>query len=233
MSMRISVLSIGRLQASDFASLVQRIGQENFDSSRNSGFLISRQKSSLVEGRYVHKVNSVIKVVDPLGGTLEFPRVAFFEQRFQLQLKSPQLVLFDPSSSWQSLLGRLLEFSDFTISAEPISLTLKSLVKELSGEFTNVRVYGANVEALQINEQTIAKVSIESSADARLEAKAFLKSRQFDFSSLKCEFEHGSRVRRCELRANGSLTVYGNCDPLLETAFTKMLSRLCAEVKPA
>lgn len=227
--MRISALSIGQLQKSELSSLIRQIGADSFDSSRSSGFLVCSQTSERIEASYVHKVTGVLKITDPFGTPLEFPRVTFFEQRFRLQLKPPQLVLFDPGQGWQPLLGRLLEFSNFRISAEPIQMSLQSLVSGLSAEFENVRVYGANLNALSVNDQTTARISFESSSDARQEAKAFLKNHRCDFSALKCEFEYGGRIRRCELRPSGSITFYGESDPMLEAAITRMLSRMCAE----
>ena len=227
MSTRISVLAVNHLTANQFSALTKRISAEAFDSSTNSGFLINRQSNSSVEGRYVQKISGTVKVVDPLGETLEFPRVVFLEQRFQLTLKSPQLILFNPGSALQSMLGRLLEFSDFKMSAEPIDIPLTALVKQAAIAFSNVRVYAANVEPFPVNSDTTIRLSVESSGDARAQAKGFLKSRSVEFGSLKCEFEHGSRVRRCEFRRNG-VTIYGECDPILEAAFTQVLTQMCA-----
>ena len=227
MSTRISVLSVGHLSPSLFSKLAENIGAEDFDSTKNSGFLISRESGTSLEGRYVQKITGTVKVVDPLGSTLEFPRVTFVEQRFRLSMKSPQLVLFDPGSAWKPLLGRLLQFSDFKLSVESIDLALTALVKQAVEVFSNVRVYSASVEPFQVDGETTIRVSVESSGDARVQSKSFLKGKAVEFSSLKCEFEHGARTRRCEFRRNGAITIYGDCDPILEAEFTKLLTGLC------
>lgn len=227
MSTRLSFYSVSRLTPDSFAKIKRGMSAEAFDSERQSGFLLSRQTASLVEGRFVQKISDVVKVVDPLGATLEFPRVTFLEQKFMLSTKSPQLVLFNPGPALQSFLGRLIEFADFKIGAEPVHFSVNSLLKEITKSLENIHVYAVSIDSFSLDNATTAKISVESTADARQRAKAFLKPRPVEFTNLKCEFEFASRIRRCELKSAGAITIHGEGDPILEQMFLDHVSIIC------
>lgn len=231
MSTRISFFSIISLSAKSLAVLTERMAEEGFDQNHAAGFLISRQTAASVEGRYVQKISDVVKGIDPLGNSFEFSRVVFNEQRFELGLKTPQLTLFNPSSAAQSLLGRLLEYADFKIAVEPITLPIKHMLNEIGTKFTNVHVYSVSTDAFNLDDCSTARISVESSADARLRAKALLRAQKVEFSIVKCEFEYADRIRRCELKPGGSVTLYGDSDPVLEDAFRSIVSSVCGRLK--
>lgn len=230
MSTRISFLAMNRLRPNEFEKISSKVSTETFTETESSGFLISKQSASAIEGRYAQKISDVLRVTDPFGHTFEYPRVTFLEQRFLLSLKVPQLILINPNSAGQALVGRLLEYTDFSIAAEPILFSMKDAIKEISERFTNLQVYTVSIDEFQLDDNSTARISVESSKDARIKAREFLKPRKFEFCGIKCQFDYADRTRRCELKSNGSVTIYGESDPLLEDAITKIVCRACGKL---
>ena len=206
------------------------IAAEKFDSSQTAGFLIDRESTRQVEGRYVQKVSAVETLRDPFGKSYNFERTFFTEQRFWLRLKPPGLILFDSNSAGRILTGRLSDFSDFRISLENIDWLPENLLMAFVERFGPVRVYAATVDEIKLSPSAAVSLLFESTDDVRPHVRRFLKGKQSTFESLKIEFTFSGSSKRCELRKNGTVQIYGDYDPSLTMLVIQLVERFLSNL---
>lgn len=215
MSTKLSFYTAGEMQPNRMTGIIAGMANEKYADGSSSGFIITEQSQIQIAGRYVQKVEATEKVTDPLGNVLEFPVVHFLQQKFELSARPPYLLLFNSSSVAKALIGRLAEFSDFTISIEPMEFAPEKVFRAFSQAFEQIRVYAATIDELSLSADTIVRLHFESSGKLEQEARQFLKSRRFTFASIKMLFQFSGQNRRCEIKSSGAVCLYGDEDPAL------------------
>lgn len=198
--------------------IVRGMRAEPYKEDAASGFMVDEQSLIMIRGRFVQKITLTEKVVDPLGNEFEYPLIQFIQQEFAICARPAHIMLLNPSTASRALTGRLAEFSDFNISVEPIAFDPDRCLKSFASRFDGVRVYAATIEDLPISSDTTARISFQSSGSLEPQARAFLKNRRFKFSSLRFSFLFGEQMRRCEIKASGTVILHGEYDPALRGA---------------
>ncbi len=193
--------------------LISGMRAELYSEGASSGFIVSEQSNIHITARYVQKVQATEKVTDPLGNTLEFPVVHFSEQKFELFARPSHLLLVNSTTLAKALVGRLAEFSDFTISVEPLEFSPEKVLTAFSQRFEQVSVYAASIEGLSLSAETTVRLNFESSGKLEQEARQFLKPRRFHFTAIKFSFQFAGQLRRCECKGSGAVCIFGDEDP--------------------
>ena len=211
------------------------INRELFTKSSSAGFLVDRASVNKIEARFIQRIIEKQTVEDPSGGAYQFERISFNEQKFCLRTKRPQLILFDPSSSSRSLAGRLSDFADFRIAVESIEVAPERFKDHLARTFDGLQVYSAVLEELELSPSTSVRLSFEGDGDVLDQVHKFLLQRQRKpaFEALKILFQFSGTTRRCEIRSNGSLQLYGEYDPSLTRKMLQLVDEFVSQAAPS
>ena len=228
MSTRISLFDIRNIDKLGMQPFLKGMALEKFSASQAAGFLVDRESSRQVEGRYVQKISTTETFDDPFGKKYSYERVFFTEQKFLLRLKSPNLVLFNSNSAGKILTGRLSDFSNFTMALEALTWSPEELLVQFAKQFPPVRVFAATVDEIKLCPTAAVSLFFESSDDVLPHARKFLKKKKPPFESLKLEFTYLESVRRCELRNNGGIQIYGDPDLAVTSAILELVDRFIA-----
>lgn len=223
MNTRISVMNIGRLRQIGLEFLHEKMLEDKFDDDSTSGFWIERANERELSGRFIEKHATEEIIVDPFGRELRFNRVFFAEQHFELRLTSPNLVLRDPSPVMKRLIGRLSEYSNFRIVVMPIECSAMQLLEVLVQRLENVETYAMSFAAFSVTPDITVRMSFKGTADVRAEARKFLGARRGEPEALKLQFTFADVIRRCELRENGAVQIYGEYEPELVSIFLRAI----------
>jgi len=224
-STRISFFDVGNLGKVGVQTFLKGMASEKFSATQAAGFLLTRQSSQQVEGRYVQKIVAVESFDDPFGKKYSYERTVYTEQKFILRLESPNLVLFDSNSAGKALMGRLSEFSGFRVALKPLNWAPEELLVSFAKRFAPVRVFAATVDGLKLSPSVTVRLCFESSDDVLTHVRSFLKKKTTAFESLKIEFSYLASTWRCELRRNGSIQIYGDFDPSITSAVLELVHR--------
>lgn len=203
--------------------IIAGMATEKYSDGASSGFIISNQSQVHIAGCYVQKIETTEKVTDPLGNILEFPVVHFLQQKFELFARSPHLLLINSSSVAKALIGRLVEFSDFTISVEPMGFVPEKVLTAFGQVFEQVSVYAASIDELSLSPETTVRLNFESSGKLEQEARQFLKPRRFKFATIKFGFLFAGQNRRGEIKSSGTVCLFGEDDPALTKIVLEVL----------
>lgn len=226
MSTRLSFYDVPQLKGGVLEELATKVSTNRFTSRASTGFLVDRISARRLDARFVVKVLSVDELTDPLGRKYTQETVSYSEQRFVLQDTYPNLVVYNPNHAFTLLSGRLLEFSDFQISLIEFAWQPEKVFTFLEERARPARVYAAKVDGISLGKGVEARMSIEGGGDdIRAQARSYFKSKPMRFTSLKAEFEYARQRRKCEIRADGGVTIFGEFDP----AFVDLWIEIAAE----
>ena len=216
MSIKLCFFEVAQLKQVGLKPFLDGIAREPFTKTSSAGFLADRVSANQIEARFIQRIIENHIVEDPSGGSYQFKRISFNEQRFCLRTKRPQLILFNPSAASRSLAGRLNEFADFRIAVDNVKLAPERLMNHLAQSFDELKVYSAVLKELEVSPSTNVKLSFEGSGDVLDQVQRFLQRRRKPaFENLKIHFQFAGGMKRCEIRSNGTLHLYEEYDPSL------------------
>ena len=208
--------------------IIAGMAGEKYTDGSSSGFIISEQSQNHISGNYIQKVEVTEKVTDPLGRVFEFPIVHFLQQKFEIFARGNFLLLLNSSPIAKAFVGRLAEFSDFTISVEPLTFVPEKILTSFNSTFESVKAYAASIEELSLSSETTARLSFESSGKLEQEVRQFLKPRRFKFTAIKFGFVYSGQNRRGEIKSSGTVYLYGEDDPALTKSVLEVLQPFVA-----
>src|SRR5215469_13253307 len=105
-------------------TLAAKMKSEPFREDRLQGFIVDRVREDSVEGRFIEKISYKETIKSPFGEEEVFDRVIYTQLEFNLSNKFPHLELWDAPRSTQAYISKLLEFSNFGVSIESLSVDL-------------------------------------------------------------------------------------------------------------
>jgi hypothetical protein len=96
-------------------------------------------------------------------------------------------------------------------------------------QYTPVRVFAATVDEIRLSASATVSLAFESSNGVLPHVRKFLKKKKPPFESLKLEFTYLDSVRRCELRSNSGIQIYGDSDPAVISAVLELVDRFITQ----
>src|SRR5207244_4517213 len=113
--------SIG-IQPSSLRGLAREMERASYGPKRPWGFRLEFVRDDHISGRYIERVEWIETVVDPLGESVDLPRIDFRIVAFRLATTEPSLELANPPRSCKAFFTRLAEFLDFKVAISPITI---------------------------------------------------------------------------------------------------------------
>lgn len=213
--------------------LASGVSEELFKAQSSAGFLVDRQSSTHLEGRYVQRVVTNEQQTDPFGKEYQQEYVYYIEQRFALSSTWPQLVIFNSSTALRTLISRLSEFSGFTLAIKDLKWNPDEILHALAIQVPDVRVTTAKVENIRVSLGVQVKMTFAGSdSDIREDVRKYLRRNEFLFSSYKVSFTHAGGKHISEIKANGVIQNHGEYDPALTSLWLKVMHDLRSKMQP-
>ncbi|SRR6266478_6881670 len=224
MSTRLSFLQITRLPELGLKVFVDAMGKERFTARSSSGFIVDSSSTRSVSARYVEKIAGVEMLTDPFGKTYRVEATYYSEQKFRLSIDDPELIVINANASSRAFTGRLSEFSDFKIAIQPLEWIAEHVLEALSKEVLSVRVFAAKVFDQKLSNAVQVRMSFDGGEiDVRPEIRKFLRREGVQFASLKVSFDHAGASRRCEIKPNGTVQMFGPYDPVMQELWIRVV----------
>jgi hypothetical protein len=171
------------------AELAARLKQRAYNLQQGDGFVLEQVRSTHLVARYVERVHRVDEVFDPFGNPETSERFEYRRHQFRISTDGPGLELMDPTRNPRTLIGRLLELTDFGLLVAPISVdpwVWTSEIQALLGTSGIVdRVQARNV---QIDADALASVQIDARIDALSAFQRFVRQPDFRLDKVRIRF---------------------------------------------
>lgn len=159
--------------------LAKRLKLKAFEGEQAEGFVLDRVRDSFLEARFVERIEYDDVVIDPFGKELKFHRVDFRKCEFRASMDGPGLELLDAPRSVQTMVSRLAEASEFSLSISPVSVNVLAWAKRLqNGLNTVVEVDSVQLGAVELSQSVLAKVVIKGTSDVLAAANRLVEGKR-------------------------------------------------------
>ena len=227
MSTKLSFFEVPGLDTVKLERLAEGMLAERFGGDASFGFLIDRRSTEKIEGRYVQRMQTSEILHDPFGAEYKQESLYFSEQRFAILTSTPNLIVYNSTSLLRPLIGRLSEFSEFSMAFKDLRWHPEDVYSALVAFAPAARIMSARVEDFSLTTGVQAKMLFVSvDKDVRQSVRTFLKNDRIAFSSLKVEYEYAGEKRICEIRNNGTIQNYGEYDSVVTDIWVKTIQNI-------
>lgn len=160
-------------------ALANRLKLKAFEGEQTEGFVLDRVRDNFLEARFVEKIEYDDTVVDPFGKELTFHRVDFRKCEFRASVNGPGLELVDAPRGVQTMISRLAEASEFSLSISPLSVSVLAWAERLQSGFNAVGVVDSiQVGAVELSQGVLAKAVIRGSSDVLVAANKLVEGKR-------------------------------------------------------
>ncbi len=203
MPLRVKWLKTSSIDKRTLDLLLSGIVKDEYSETRRSGFSDIAAHGSFLEAQYIERIESVLKINDPFGNPMEFPRIDFESVFFIFGTKFPNLELHNPPRGLGGFFNQLARHLHFKLSIEPIQVDLTRWITALENEVDTLEVSGAWVSNISLSNAVEAKIAIIGSIEVRPLIKNITGKYAFAFSKMQVNGILRSQPFRCELFAEG------------------------------
>jgi hypothetical protein len=177
-------------------ALASKMRADPFKKDGSEGFLVDRVREDSIEGRFIEKISYTETITSPFGEEQVFDRIIYTQLEFNLTNKFPHLELWDPPRSTQGYISKLLQFSNFAVSIEPLSVNLiewanlfQAIVKE------KVTIDSVQISGLEIQRGVTAKIVVSGDKDVREALELIARKKEYQLEKIHLQlFSNGSAV---------------------------------------
>ena len=159
--------------------LAKRLKLKAFEEEQTEGFVLDRVRDNFLEARFVEKIEYDETIVDPFGKELTFHRVDYRKCEFRASVEGPGLELIDAPRSVQTMVSRLAEASEFSLSIGPMSVSVLAWANRLQRGLNAVGVVDSiQVGAVELSQGVLAKAVIRGSSDVLAAANKLVEGKR-------------------------------------------------------
>lgn len=189
-----------------FRDLGRRLADSKFAADSTKGFILTRTRNDIIEGKYFERFLTTDIVVDPFGDEKSYERIEYQSTQFLFSPDFPQIELSNSPRSINSFTSQLLQIMDFKL--EWITLNLNVLkwaeqIEKLIG--SKITISQIQITGLKADEFTTLTASLTSTRDIRGALADFTKKRSHQLERLVASVPAEGRILRIELRSDGTI----------------------------
>lgn len=175
--------------------LAKRLKLKAFEGEQLEGFVLDRVRDNYLEARFVERIEYDDMVVDPFGKELTFHRVDFRKCAFRASIDGPGLELIDAPRSVQTMVSRLAEASEFSLSISPVSVNVLAWAKRLqSGLNAVAAVDSVQIGAVELSQGVLAKAVIKGTTDVLAAANKLVEGKRHVIEKVQLRLAGTKRV---------------------------------------
>ena len=211
-------------------TLAAKMKATPFKEDRAEGFIVDRVRDNSVEGRFIEKTSYEETITSPFGEERVFDRVIYTQLEFNLSNEFPHLELWNPPRSIQAYISKLLEFSNFAVSIEPLSVDLIQWVNLFQTTIKqNVTIDSVQISGLEIQRGVTAKVVISGDKDVRDAIELIARKKQYRLEKLHLQVFSDGGAAPIYLSNTGSVRLEGfhveNFLPALRSSLPRNIAK--------
>jgi hypothetical protein len=175
--------------------LAKRLRSQSFDGQQVEGFVLDRVRDDFVDARFVEKIEYEDTVVDPVGVESSYHRVEYRKCEFKAMINGPGLELVDAPRGVRTLVSRLAEVTDFTLSISPLSVDVLAWATVVQQRLNVAGVVDSlQVSAVELAKGVQAKAVMKGDGDVLAATKALVHGKQHIIEKVQIRFSGPKRM---------------------------------------
>jgi hypothetical protein len=206
-------------------TLAAKMHSDAFKEDKNEGFLIDRVRENSVEGRFVEKYSYEESVISPFGNESVFERVVYTQLEFGLSNTFPHIELWDPPRSTQSYISKLLEFNNFEVAIEPLSIDLIQWATAFELSINQkITIDFIQISGFEIERGVTAKIVVSGDKDVRDALQRIAKTKTYQLDKIHLKLFLDGALIPIQLANSGSVKLEAeHVDPFLSKLRSSLL----------
>lgn len=197
---------------------------EPYNNELGTGFLVQHADDHRLDAQYIEKIENISKEIDPFGIESEQRIVTYYSCRFSIDQESQMICFFDPPRSLRKFIAKLhsklgigLVITDIVIDPLKWATHVEENVKSLI--ITHLASSG-----IKTSRGGLAKISVASKKDSRLDFTDLLENRKHSMDSIKLKIQVSEDwSAQCEMSSMASCKLKGYGQLELVTLFKSAL----------
>lgn len=226
MPVRLKWYKASPINKKNLDQLLSGFVNDEYSEKKLWGFSNVTLRGAFIEGQYIERSESVIKVTDPFGNLLEFPRINFDKFSFLIGTKVPHLEVQDAPRGINGFLNQLAFYLNFSLAIEPIEIDLSDWFKVLQDNVDSIEVSGALISNISLSNAVSAKISVVGTNEVRPLIKNLTGKYSYVFSKFHVEGIYCSQSFKCDLIADGRANILSG----VEEEISEILRRSLAQI---
>lgn len=175
--------------------LAKRLSSKSFDGEKVEGFVLDRVRDDFIDARFVEKIEYEDTVTDPFGVESSYHRIEYRKCEFKAMINAPGLELVDAPRGVQTLISRLAEVTDFTLSISPLSIDVLVWATTVQQRLNVAGVVDSlQVGAIELSKGVQAKVVVKGQGDVLVATKAMVSGKQHIIEKVQIRFSGPKRL---------------------------------------
>lgn len=175
--------------------LAKRLNSQAFESKLSEGFVIDRVRDQFLEARFVEKVEYDESIIDPFGVESKFHRIEYRKCEFKASVDGPGLELIDAPRSIQTMISRLAEVTEFSLTVSPLSLDVLTWAKNVQQSLNFVGVVDSvQIGAVELSKGVQAKAIIRGTSNVLETANKLVEGKKHIIEKVQLRFNGTKRV---------------------------------------
>jgi hypothetical protein len=189
-----------------FRDLGRRLAESKFSADSTRGFILTRTRNDIIEGKYFERFLTTDVVTDPFGEQKSYERIEFKSTHFLFSPNFPQVELSNSPRSINSFTSHLLQIMDFKLEWITLNVNVLTWAEQLEKLIGgNVTISQIQVTGLKVDEFTTLAASLTSTRDIRGALTDFTKKRSHQLDRLVASVPIEGRTLRVELRSDATI----------------------------
>jgi hypothetical protein len=157
------------------AALSKRILNRRYNDDDGDGFVLDQVRDDFIAGRYVERFTRIDETVSPFGKIDSYERIDYRSVRFRLSDTQPGLELWDAGRSYQKLVSRLLEATDFDLTIIAVGIN----PKQWAASFQKTADIGCRIDKItmrrhRVADDVLADIQVEGRGDVEAALARFV-----------------------------------------------------------
>ncbi len=162
-------------------TLAAKMRANPFKEDSLDGFIVDRVREGSVEGRFIEKISYQETITNPFGEERVFDHVVYRQLEFNLSATFPNIELWDAPRSTQVYVNKLLEFSNFAVSIDPISVDLIQWANVFESTVRGkITIDSIQISGLEIERGVTAKIVVSGDKDVRDALQRIAKAKRYE-----------------------------------------------------
>jgi len=198
---------------------------DQFNNTKNNGFLLSKSTNELIVGRFVEKEEYIQIEKAPLGEDVQNTGIRYITTSFKIT-NTPNLglELRNPPRSIKKFIAKFRSVVGFDLVITEHRIDPFSWVDQINQAKPIISISSIHATDINIANSSLAKVSIAGSADVRENFKSFIGARKYTANNIKINIKDKGKKTSIELKSNG---VVNFKDSVSSDLYETVKSSLC------
>jgi hypothetical protein len=207
MPVRLKWFKASSLNKEKLNQILAGLIENEYSEKKRWGFSNVVLRGVFIEGQYIERIESVVKLEDPFGKPVQFSRIDFENFTFAISTKFPHIEIQDAPRGLGAFFNQIAGYLNFTVGIESINVNLANWIKLLESEAESVQVLGAIASSISLSNSIQARIVVSGSTEVRPSIKKLTGKYSYALNKMQVSGIYRAQSFKCDLFSDGRANI--------------------------